>query len=381
MNIVYLSNEYPLWAPGGVGTFLQTIGRALAAEGHMVTILGIGIDDKEVRLEDKGVQLVRLPRNKTIFPNFMYNARKLNKRLKKMHKDTAIDIIETAELGLAIISGSHPAKKVIRLHGGHHFFAESEKRGINWRKGRLEKISFATADAFIAVSNYVKEHTAKFLSYHGKPVEIINYPINTLLEIPQVDVDEDRILFAGTICEKKGVRQLIQGFKQVKEKYPQMKLDLYGRDWFFPDGSSYIEMLKQNFDASFFKDVTFHGTVEREMLNVKYAEAAFCVFPSHMETQGLVSLEAMLLEKPVIFSEYGPGPETIEHGVTGLLCDVYNPDDIAEKMMWCVENREEARQLGVAAREKVLKKYNLNAIVARNVDFYNTLKADGKIRG
>ena len=375
MNIVYLSNEYPLWAPGGVGTFLQTIGRALAAEGHQVTILGIGTEDKEVRLEDKGVQLLRLPRNKTIFPNFMYNARKLNKRLKKMHKDTPVDIIESAELGLAIISGSHPAKKVIRLHGGHHFFAEAEKRGINWRKGRLEKISFATADAFIAVSNYVKEHTAKFLSYHGKPVEIINYPINTLLEIPSVEVDESRILFAGTICEKKGVRQLIQGFKQLKEKYPEMKLDLYGRDWFYPDGSSYIEMLKQNFDASFFADVTFHGTVDREVLNEKYAEAAFCVFPSHMETQGLVSLEAMLLEKPVIFSEYGPGPETIEHGVTGLLCDVYNPDDIAEKMIWCVENREDARQLGVAAREKVLKKYNLNTMVARNIDFYESLRA------
>jgi glycosyltransferase involved in cell wall biosynthesis len=374
MNIVFLSHEYPVWAPGGVGTFLQTFGRTLVSAGHKVTILGVGVDDSEVNLEDQGVKLVRLPKNKTIFPNFIYNARQLNKRLKKMQADTPIDIIESAELGLAIISRSHPAKKVIRLHGGHHFFSEAEKRGINWRKGKLEKASFKKADGFIAVSNYVKDHTAKYLSYHGKPVEIINYPIETTLELPDVNVEDDNILFAGTICEKKGVRQLIEAFKIVKQAHPKMKLNLFGRDWYYPDGSSYMEMLRSTYDNEYLKDVTFHGAVSREELNDHYARAALCVFPSHMETQGLVSLEAMLLRKPVIFSEYGPGPETIEHGITGLLCDVYDPEDIAAKMLWCIENPDQSAELGVKAEPHVRKKYDKNTILDKNISFYKSLQ-------
>lgn len=374
MNIVFLSHEYATWAPGGVGTFLRTFGRTLAANEHSVTVLGVGKSISEENMEDEGVKLIRLPKNNTKLPNFLYNRKVINKRLKELHEQQPIDIIESAELGQAIISRSHPAKKVIRLHGGHHFFSEAEKRGINWRKGLLEKKSFAKADGFIAVSNYVKTHTANYLSYHNKPVTIINYPINTSLTPPQVAVKPNHILFAGTVCEKKGVRELIEGFKIVREKKPEMVLDLFGRDWLYPDGSSYINTLQSNYDSSYFENVVFHGSVSREELDIRYAEASFCIFPSHMETQGLVSLEAMLLKKPVIFSNYGPGPETIEHMKTGLLCDVYKPEDIAEKILWCINNPEQAKQLGIAAEKVVKVKYDKNTILEKNIAFYTSLK-------
>ncbi|MBT8267889.1 MAG: glycosyltransferase family 4 protein [Bacteroidia bacterium] len=373
MHITFVSAEYPLWASGGVGTFLQTFGRAMVARGHDITILGVGDDESEQLLDDEGVKIIRLPRNTSKLPNFLYNARHLNKRLQIIQQSRPIDIIETAELGLAIISRNHPAKRVIRLHGGHHFFAEAEKRGINWRKGILEKRSFKKADGFIAVSGYVKSHTAKYLNYHGKPVQIINYPIDTDISPPSVNVNKDHILFAGTICEKKGVRQLLLAFYELRESFPEKILDLYGRDWYYPDGNSYIETLKKTYDAAYFENVHFHGSIPREELDQRYAEASFCIFPSHMETQGLVTLEAMLLEKPVIFSLYGPGPETIEHGVTGLLCDVYDPADITLKMKWIIENPVAATEMGRSGRQQVLKKYDINSILDRNIAFYKSL--------
>lgn len=373
MHIVFISHEYPIWSPGGLGSFLQTFGRALVENGHRATVIGAGNTSKEQYLEDKGVQLYRLPIKKGVLPSFVNNAKQLNKKLKELHKDHPIDIIEAAELGLALVSNSHPAKKVIRLHGGHHFFAEAENRGINWRKGLLEKRSFKKADAFIAVSLYVKKHTEKYLSYHHKPMDVISHPLDTSLARPQLPIKANRILFAGTVCEKKGVRQLIEAFSLLRRKYPEMVLDIFGRDWFFPDGMSYIEKLKTTYDASYFENVVFHGSIPREELNVRYAEAAFCVFPSHMETQGLVSLEAMLLQKPVIFSEYGPGPETIVHKETGLLCDVYNPSDIAEKMIWCIEYPAEARQLGINGEKVVRFKYDKNTILEKNLAFYSSL--------
>lgn len=375
MHIVFLSGEYPIWTSGGVGTFIQTFGRLLVREGHLVSVVGPGKDTSEVKLEDQGVQLYRLPGNRSKLPDFWHNSGQINKKLEQLHAERAISIIESAEAGLALLSKKHLAKKIIRLHGGHHFFSEAEKRGIYWRKGWLEKRSFKKADGFIAISQYVKEHTAKYLSYRNQPIEIISLPLNTAKDIPTVAPQEDRILFAGTVCEKKGVRQLIEAFKLVRQKHPRKILDFYGREWFYPNGDSYTEMLKRTYDAKYFENVHFHGSVPRDVLDIKYVQSSFCVFPSHMETQGLVSIEAMLLKKPVIFSKYGPGPETVEHEKTGLLCDVYDVNDIAEKMLWYIENPEEAKKLGENARNVVREKYDSNMILQKNLTFYRQIIA------
>ena len=238
----------------------------------------------------------------------------------------------------------------------------------------MEKRSFKKADAFIAVSHFVKNHTEKYLSYQGKPLEVINLPLNTQREIETASIDKNKLLYAGTVCEKKGARQLLEAFRLVKKDFPSIKLDYYGRDWFYPNGDSYIESLKQKYNAIDFKDVTFHGSIPREHLMKKYAQAAVCVFPSHMETQGLVCLEAMLMARPVVFSKYGPGPETIEDGKTGLLCDVYKPEEIASKIIWFLNNSEKAFTIGVNARRAVLQKYNREEIVEKNSNFYKNIR-------
>ncbi|PQB03892.1 glycosyltransferase family 4 protein [Aureitalea marina] len=373
MRIVFLSHEYPLWASGGVGTFLQTFGRSLVANGHEAIVLGPGKDQEEVILDDQGVQLIRLPRNRSRMPDFIHNARLINKRLEQIHKKTNIDIIESAELGLAFIKSSHPAKKNIRLHGGHHFFAEAEQRGINWKKGWMEKRSFAKTDGFIAVSEYVKQHTAKYLNYHNRPIEVIPSAIDTSIEIPTVQVKTNSVLFAGTVCQKKGVKELIEAIQIVAEEFPEIQLNCYGRDWFYADGRSYMDEMRSVFSESQMARVHFHGQVNREELNEHYAAASVCVFPSRMETQGLVSLEAMLLEKPVVFSKYGPGPETINHGVDGLLCDVYEPEDIARQILFYINNPEEAKAHGKRARQAVLQRYDPRKILDQNLEFYNSL--------
>ncbi|OIQ28387.1 MAG: glycosyl transferase family 1 [Bacteroidetes bacterium MedPE-SWsnd-G2] len=376
MHICYITHEYPKkgFSHGGIGTFLRTISRALVNTGVQVTVVGInqytGSYEEEM---DEGVKIYRLPQKKIKGLTWWLNAKAVNTFLKQLHITQPISIIETPELGLAFIHKIKGIKYVIRTHGGHHFFAEAEKRGINKWKGYQERKSFKKADGFIAVSHYVKDHTSKFLNFEGKPIQIINYAIDTKIEVPNVEVDSNKILFAGTVCDKKGVRQLVEAFKKVREKYPDQKLDLYGRDWFYPNGDSYIGVLKSEYHASYFEHVTFYGSITFEDLQLNYAQANICVFPSHMETQGLVALESMLLKKTVIFSEYGPGPETIEHQKTGLLCDVYNPDDIAKKIIWCVENPEGAKQLGVNAQLVVKKKYDPEIILKKNLEFYNSL--------
>src|SRR5690606_19762757 len=146
-------------------------------------------------------------------------------------------------------------------------------------------------------------------------VSLINYPIDTDSFAPQsIEVVPFRIVFAGTVCEKKGIRQLIQAFPLVYEHFPYATLEIFGRDWTFPDGRSYIQFLKEREITTIGEHaerITFHGAVGRSELRDAYASAAVCVFPSHMETQGLVAPEAMAMEKAVVFTKLGPGPETI----------------------------------------------------------------------
>ena len=219
--------------------------------------------------------------------------------------------------------------------------------------------------------------TNEFLSYNNKLVELINYPIDINFFTPKISaVKKFSIIFIGSVCEKKGVRQLIQSFPIVKEKFPDATLEIYGRDWFYPKGKSYIELL-QDMEipklGNINKDIHFHGVVNYETIPEVYAQAQVCVFPSHMETQGLVSLEAMAMEKLVIFTNQGPGLETIIHQENGLLCNPFSPEDIADKICWVFSNEEKVKKMESRARTFVLEKFSSEAIVKKNLDFYKSL--------
>ena len=378
MHICFISSEYPIWKSGGVGSFLQTFSRAMVNRGHTISIVGIGDQSKEIQLNDEGVNIYRLPLSKLPVAKFLSNTRHVNAKIKQLHKENKIDIVESAEMGLVFKSKIKAIKYCIRLHGGHHFFSDSENRNVHWWQGFKEKLSFKKADGFIAVSEYVKSHTAKYLSYNSKPLEIINYPINTDLFSPDqsIIVDGNNITFAGTICEKKGIRQLIEAMDVLRQQFPDLHLHIYGREWFYKDGKSYTEMLKTKYATIIKACVTFYGVIPFNDLPKKYAEAAVCVFPSHMETQGLVAPEAMAMKKPVVFSELGPGPETIENYKTGLLCNPHNVEDIVEKVSWFLNNTDKIEAIGENARAFVLQKFNLQAILDKNISFYNRLKKD-----
>ena len=92
MHIVFLSHEYPLWSSGGIGTFLQTLGRSLVTKGHKVSIVGPGVKSQEEVLNDQGVVLFRLKKNPLPGPNFIYNAFAINKKLRELDQKDPIAI-------------------------------------------------------------------------------------------------------------------------------------------------------------------------------------------------------------------------------------------------------------------------------------------------
>ncbi len=377
MHICFITSEYPKkgYPHGGIGTFVHTISRIFVKKGHKVSVIGINAYEKndEYKIED-GIDIYRLKPKIIKGFTWYFNNRIISKKIEEIHLQDSIDIVETSELGLAFVNKISAIRYIIRLHGGHHFFAEAENRKVSLWKGFQEKKSFKKADGFIAVSNYVKTHTAKYLNYHNKPVRVIMSPIN--LNIfkfkPEVKVQPNMILFAGTVCEKKGIYQLIKALPKVHKVFPDIQLQIYGRDWFFDDGKSYISFLKDDISKLDLDKnlIQFMGSVNMSDLASRYAAAELCVFPSLMETQGLVAPEAMAMEKLVIFSDTGPGPETIVHKKTGLLCDPHTVDDISNKIIWALQNKDACKAIAKNAKNHVLSNFNVDEISEKNINFY-----------
>ncbi|MFN0109774.1 MAG: glycosyltransferase family 4 protein [Blastocatellia bacterium] len=379
MHICFLCNEYPPGRHGGVGSFTQTLARALVKRGHKVSVVGLYACDKLRDEWDEGVQVARIPHTKIPGAGFVVNGARLRYVLSYLHKREAIDVIEGPELSLAMIAADFPAAKVIRMNGGHRFFAatlgEQPKRWRSW----LERRSFARADHLCAVSNYVAETTRQLLQLGDRAIEILPNPVDVSRFQPQPpELEKDGlILFAGTVCEKKGVRQLVQSMPQIVATAPNAQLWIAGRDWHDPQtGESFIEKLRGMIPSEMTDRIVFKGMIEHAQLPEMMAQASVCVYPSHMEAMPLAWLEGLAMGKAVVASQTGPGPEAIEDGVSGLLCNPHEPASIAEKLIAVLKDEALRRRLGEQARRRAVNLFSVEALVNRNEVFYSKCKAN-----
>ena len=80
------------------------------------------------------------------------------------------------------------------------------------------------------------------------------------------------------------------------------------------------------------------------------------------------------MEKAVVFTNKGPGPEVIKDKETGLLCNPHHPEDIAKKIIWMLQNPEKRQVMGQQARLDTLRHFDVEMIVQQNLEFYNKIQ-------
>ena len=373
MHFCYLTNEYPIpgQAHGGIGSFLKVICPALVQAGHQVSVIN-GTYGERTIVTREGVTIIYTPFSKKRGVAWWHNYSSVNRELTELHRHSPIDVVEGSELSFAFIKKRKDIAFIIRMHGGHHFFTEGEQRKLNKWKAFQEKRSFSKADGFIGVSQYVVNHTKKFLHVGDRPIRVIMYPINLTVfaGAPFEQMEPFRLVFAGTIIEKKGIRQLVQAMGAIIDKFPAAELHAYGRDWIDPAGHSFLERLLETIPDSLKNHIHFHGSVEQMDLPGIYAKGNLCVFPSHIETLGLVAPEAMAMQRGVVYTKIGPGPEVITDGESGWLCDPHDPKDIALKIIEALSDEEELKRRAIIGCEKVRNQFNINSILDQNVKFY-----------
>jgi glycosyltransferase involved in cell wall biosynthesis len=320
--------------------------------------------------EDEGVRVIRVPHRGLPFLRFLSNAKRFHAALRHLDEQEPIDIIEGGEIDLYYLRKSSPGVKLLRMHGGPTFFRTGIRIQV-WKEGR----SFRLADRLCAVSQAVGEGTREMLSLGSVPIEVIHNPIDTEQFVPDSSVEEDGlIVFAGTITPRKGICELIQAMPLILAKVPHARLEVYGGEAIDHAPS---RPLQETLIASMTPDVAsrvdWKGRVPRHVLPGALKRASVCVYPSHIEAMPIAWIEALASGKAVVAAKTGPGPEIIDDGVTGLLCDPHDPASIAAQIIRVLTDAKLRVQLGAAARRSAVERYSLAKIVDRNIEFYNSL--------
>jgi glycosyltransferase involved in cell wall biosynthesis len=264
---------------------------------------------------------------------------------------------------------------VIRIRGSNLFFDRELQRAGKRFEHHLERRALERADQLAAVSRYAAERTLKFCGLEQRACAVIPNAVDTTLFSPsdQVQTVPGLVVFVNSINPKKGIEQLIGAMNIVCQAHPEAHLVAVGQDTQKRvGGRSYVEWLMDQVRPEFRARVAFVGRMPRDSGVLRYLrQANVCCYPSHMETFGIAAAEAMAVGKPTIYSRTGPGPEVMEDGVSGLLCNPFDAEDIAVKICALLENQPLAAYLGQGARARVLAMFNKKDWIGRNLDYYS----------
>ena len=380
MHICFICSEYPPGQHGGIGTFTQTLGRSLADRGHRVTVVGCFPSEQAGIEVDQNVRIIRLAHTRIRGTGILVNGLRVATALRKLQRQSPIDVIEGQEASLAMVPSSLPVSKLIRMHGGHHFFSVSLGRHPRPWRSWLERSSFRKADHFCAVSRFVAETTRQLLNMGNRAITLLPNPVDVERFRPRPEIPEESglTLFTGTVCEKKGIRQLVQAMPRILETVPHARLLVAGRDTIDPvTGYSFTKRLRELLPPHIAARVEFLGHVENDRLPELIARAEVCAYPSQMEAMPVAWLEGLASGKAVLASRTGPGPEVIEDGVNGLLCDPHDPASIADRAITLLSDTNLRQRLGEAARRRAVSEFSTDLLVGRNESFYQSCLRPG----
>jgi glycosyltransferase involved in cell wall biosynthesis len=156
------------------------------------------------------------------------------------------------------------------------------------------------------------------------------------------------ILFVGSLIELKGVLDLVEAMSQVSAQISTVQLALVG-------GGYLRERLEDRVrELGLEKRVLFFGLQPSGEIPVWMNAADILVLPSYSEGRPTVVLEAMACETAVVGTDIGGNRELIRSGETGLLAEVGNPLDLAEKLLVLLRDPALCQYMGRQGRQVVL---------------------------
>ena len=161
------------------------------------------------------------------------------------------------------------------------------------------------------------------------------------------------------LAPRRGHELLIRAFQQLLPEYPHARLLLVGKG----EARARLETLVS--DLGLAREVLFAGYRDADLPAVLQALDAFALMGAGSDESCRAALEAMAAGRPVVGRRVGALPETVVHGVTGLLVDDDRPESVAAALRVLVARPEQAAAMGRAGRERARALFGSDAHAAQ----------------
>lgn len=396
MKIALFTNEFPPNIYGGAGVHIDFLSQELARLGevevrcfgnqemHLQSMNVLGIQSSLNKMEDADNPHIKMFHN-------------LSKNVEMAQHTSAADIVhchtwythlagilsrELLQIPLILTTHSletHRPWKVEQLGNGYFL--------SRW----IENHAYNTADGVIAVSQQMKTDVIEAYGITPDKVTVIHNGIdpefysptfdNDLLLEYGINPDIPFVLFVGRITRQKGISQLISAAKHFN-KNCQVVLCAGAPDT--PEIAKETEELIAGLKSTREGVILISEMLPREKVKVLYSHARVFACPSLYEPFGIINLEALSCETPVVGSAVGGIPEILTEGETGYLIELepisrtdFNPKspeefqkNFASKVNLLLEDENRAKQMGKAGRQRVLEKFSWESIAKTTYNYY-----------
>ncbi len=250
-----------------------------------------------------------------------------------------------------------------------------------------ERTAIEGADAVIAVSRGVRDDVMNcYPAVNPDRIHVIHNGIDPEIYRPQpspetlarfgIDPSRPFVLFNGRITRQKGLPLLLAAALKLD---PHFQLVIVASSPDTPEIAAEVATLAGRVSAERGNLIWIDRFIAREDLIHLHSHASVFVCPSIYEPFGLVILEAMACETPVVASKVGGIPEIVVEGETGYLVD-FDPADLdgftsalADRIEKLLKDPTLATSMGKAGRKRVLQHFGWPAIASKTVQLYETL--------
>lgn len=411
-TVLLISREYPPFIGGGIGTYTVRMARALAARGHEPVVVTVGDTDTPIVEEDGGVRVVRLPfldhvdgqpdwsapRGSILasptgpachaafwaFHRESVLAMQLREHLPWLLETFEPAFIEAPDTGALLWfilnerrlgrgplaeMGADGPPVVVHLHSPTAWIEELQggpQMGRAMAELRsMERDVLRWADGVACPSRALARWIRGFEPGIGE-ISVTPYPLGGHVDVDAAMPDEPAVLFVGRLERRKGFDTLAKAMGVLGGDAPPLRVA--GRDTFDWVGDELFgSMAVQRHCPS--ADIQMLGELVPEDLEAQRARCSMAVVPSPDDNYPNTCMEAMAAGQVTIAARAGGMAEMIEDGVSGLLFEPGDAQDLARVLGAAgAMSTDQRRAMGRAARERISTICDDRAVVAARLE-------------
>ena len=221
-------------------------------------------------------------------------------------------------------------------------------------QARWERRNVTRADLVMVTSRYSAEVAQREYGVPPERLAVVPEPID--LEVwddqfwraPRRPRGAPVVLCVARMYPRKRIQDLLHAAGILRERVPGVQVRVVGR------GPEWPALSRLHAELGLGDSVTLLGDLTRERLAEEYVNATVFCLPSVQEGFGIVFLEAMAAELPVVACRIAAVPEVVLDGVTGLLSDPRDPGALAGLIERLIADPDLARRLGREGRRRAL---------------------------